>query len=162
MTAVAARWLSRCAKYVEVTPVAVTAASEWLARMQQDDGSWGPAPALKNDPRAQAPLPLTAHALLALVQAKVSSAVIFSSNFNFRFLSFLTKKNQFFQVPQTRHEVFKKSLSWLLSKLWFYVLGQGHPLQKCHKQGGGFLGQRVNFFPGPLHLGCSGQRASSR
>ncbi|KAL0849223.1 hypothetical protein ABMA28_013556 [Loxostege sticticalis] len=70
MTAVAARWLSRCAKYVEVTPVAVTAASEWLASMQQDDGSWGPAPALKNDPRAQAPLPLTAHALLALVQAK--------------------------------------------------------------------------------------------
>ncbi|XP_028159271.1 CD109 antigen-like [Ostrinia furnacalis] len=69
MTAISTRWLSRCARYVEVTPLAVTAASEWLARMQKDDGSWEP-PTLKTDPRAQAPLPLTAHVLLALSQAK--------------------------------------------------------------------------------------------
>lgn len=64
------RWLSRCARHVEVSPVAATGAAEWLARAQQPDGAWAPGP-LKNDPRAQAPMPLAAHALLALIQAKV-------------------------------------------------------------------------------------------
>ncbi|KAL4708067.1 hypothetical protein ACJJTC_009846 [Scirpophaga incertulas] len=70
MTSVAARWLSRCARYVEVSPAASTAAAEWLAQAQRADGSWGDSAAPLNDPHAQSPLPQAAHALLALLQAK--------------------------------------------------------------------------------------------
>lgn len=71
MTAVALRWLSRSARYVEVSPVATAAAARWLTGMQQADGSWHASLRPRNDPRAQAPLPLTAQALLALLHTKV-------------------------------------------------------------------------------------------
>lgn len=72
MTSLAVRWLSRAAKYLEVSPLALTTAARWLADAQQPDGSWNTAPAAqRNDPRAQARLPLAAHALLALQQLKV-------------------------------------------------------------------------------------------
>ncbi|XP_026329682.1 CD109 antigen-like isoform X2 [Hyposmocoma kahamanoa] len=70
MTAVALRWLSRSARYVEVSPVATAAAARWLTGMQQADGSWPVTPKPRNDPRAQALLPLTAQALLALLHTK--------------------------------------------------------------------------------------------
>ncbi|XP_049864919.1 CD109 antigen-like isoform X2 [Pectinophora gossypiella] len=72
MTAMAARWLSRSARYVAVTPVAATAAARWLADTQLSGGDWRPPLGAKNDPRAQRSLPLAAHALLALQQAKGS------------------------------------------------------------------------------------------
>lgn len=80
MTAVSLRWISRCARHVEVTPIAANSAAEWLARAQQSDGGWAPTTALKNDPRAQAPLPLAAHALLALIQAKVMTTCLHRLN----------------------------------------------------------------------------------
>ncbi|CAH0748966.1 unnamed protein product [Diatraea saccharalis] len=70
MTAVAARWMSRCARFLEVSPAVSSSAIEWLARNQLPDGSWGIVPPPHNDPHAQAPIPLVAHALLALIQAK--------------------------------------------------------------------------------------------
>lgn len=75
MTAVALRWLSRSARYVEVSPVATAAAARWLTGTQQADGSWRAPLRPRNDPRAQAPLPLTAQALLALLHTKVLIAV---------------------------------------------------------------------------------------
>ncbi|CAK1549918.1 unnamed protein product [Leptosia nina] len=73
MTATAARWLSRAARYVEVTPDAATTAARWLANAQATDGSWSPpSPSQRNAPAAQATLPLTAHALLAFLDTKGS------------------------------------------------------------------------------------------
>lgn len=73
MTAVSGRWLSRCAKYLEVTPVAANSAIRWLADKQNNDGSWQtPAMGDRNDPRAQALMPLAAYGLIALLQAKVN------------------------------------------------------------------------------------------
>ncbi|CAH0725826.1 unnamed protein product, partial [Brenthis ino] len=71
MTALAARWLSRSARYVEVSPEAALAAARWLAAAQRADGAWPPA-AARNAPRAQAAVPLTAHALLALLDTKAN------------------------------------------------------------------------------------------
>lgn len=74
MTSVALRWLSRCARYIEVSPVASTNAAIWLAKQQLNEGGWrAPTPSVRSDPRAQAPLPLAAYALVALLQTKVST-----------------------------------------------------------------------------------------
>lgn len=68
----ATRWLSRASRYVQVSPVAVTAAAQWLAQAQNADGSWTPPPpAQRHNQRAQDQLPLTAHALLALLRVQV-------------------------------------------------------------------------------------------
>lgn len=68
----AARWLSRSSRYVEVSPEATMAAARWLVNSQKPDGSWQPPlPTQKNDPRAQTVVPLTAYALLALQETKV-------------------------------------------------------------------------------------------
>ncbi|KAJ2953639.1 hypothetical protein O0L34_g1251 [Tuta absoluta] len=72
MTAVAVRWLSRCARYVEVSPIAVSTAARWLADTQLPDGSWKTPVGQPNDPRAEQAIPLAAHALLALQQTKGS------------------------------------------------------------------------------------------
>lgn len=72
MTAVAARWLSRCSRYISVEPEAARRAAVWLAQAQQTDGSWPAQATGRNDPHAQALLPLTAQAMLALHQAKVT------------------------------------------------------------------------------------------
>lgn len=72
MTAVAARWIARSGKYVEVTPGAAVTAANWLTSKQESDGSWRPPPPSRiHDPRAQRVLPLTAHALLALLSVPV-------------------------------------------------------------------------------------------
>ncbi|KAI8427886.1 hypothetical protein MSG28_002244 [Choristoneura fumiferana] len=68
MTAVAARWLSRCARHVAAPPAA-GAALRWLAAQQQPAGSWPP-PAAPADPHAQRPLPTAAYALMALSQSQ--------------------------------------------------------------------------------------------
>ncbi|CAH0603133.1 unnamed protein product [Chrysodeixis includens] len=81
MTAVAARWLSRCSRYISVEPEAARRAAAWLAQAQQADGSWPAQTAARNDPHAQAPLPLTAQAMLALHQAK-GSDVLYKNNIN--------------------------------------------------------------------------------
>ncbi|CAH0404826.1 unnamed protein product [Chilo suppressalis] len=70
MTAVAARWVSRCARFLEVSQEVASTASEWISNVQLPNGGWGLAPTVKNNPHAQAPIPLAAHALLALIQAK--------------------------------------------------------------------------------------------
>ncbi|XP_075992321.1 thioester-containing protein 1 allele R1-like [Anticarsia gemmatalis] len=82
MTAVAARWLSRCSRYVSVEARAARDAATWLARAQQQDGAWSaPPPRARTDPHAQAPLPLTAQALVALHHAK-GSDVLYKNNIN--------------------------------------------------------------------------------
>lgn len=69
----ACRWLSRSGRHVAVSPGAAAAAARWLARAQAPDGRWAPpAPQRRHDPRAQRDLPLTAHALLALLSVQVS------------------------------------------------------------------------------------------
>lgn len=73
MTAVALRWVGRCGRHVQVSPTVSAGAAQWLVAAQDTDGSWQmPPTAAPNDPRAQAPLPLTAYALLALLQTKVT------------------------------------------------------------------------------------------
>ncbi|XP_026487589.2 thioester-containing protein 1 allele S3-like [Vanessa tameamea] len=74
MTSVAARWLSRSSRYVEVSPEAAAAAARWLVGAQAADGSWPP-PRQRNDPRAQAGVPLTARALLALLETKANDVL---------------------------------------------------------------------------------------
>ncbi|KAJ0181857.1 hypothetical protein K1T71_002579 [Dendrolimus kikuchii] len=82
MTAVSGRWLSRCAKYLEVTPVAANGAIRWLADKQNADGGWqSPAVGARNDPRAQAPMPLAAYVLIALFQAK-GADILYKNNIN--------------------------------------------------------------------------------
>lgn len=80
VTAVSARWLSRCAKYVEVSPVAAKGAARWLATQQAASGGW-PAPLTPLDPHAQAPAPLAAHTLLALLQAQ-GGDILYKNNIN--------------------------------------------------------------------------------
>ncbi|XP_013181291.1 PREDICTED: C3 and PZP-like alpha-2-macroglobulin domain-containing protein 8 [Papilio xuthus] len=80
MTAVSGRWVSRCARHVAAAP-AGGAAARWLAQAQLPDGSW-PAPTqARNDPHAQRPLPLAAHAVLALLDAK-GSEVLYKEQIN--------------------------------------------------------------------------------
>lgn len=68
----AARWLSRAGRYVSVSPAAATDAARWLAQTQNPDGSWTPPPPMmRHDQRAQRQVPLTAHALLALLKVQV-------------------------------------------------------------------------------------------
>lgn len=72
MTAVAARWLARCARHVAAAPAA-GAALRWLARAQQPAGAWPqPPPRARADPHAQRPLPTAAYALMALSQSQVN------------------------------------------------------------------------------------------
>ncbi|CAG9566895.1 unnamed protein product [Danaus chrysippus] len=71
MTALSARWLSRSSRYVEVSPEAATSAARWLVAAQRSDGSWQPL-ASPDDPLGREALPLTAQALLALLETKAS------------------------------------------------------------------------------------------
>lgn len=71
MTALSARWLSRSSRYVEVSPEAATSAARWLVAAQRSDGSWQPS-ASPDDPLGREALPLTAQALLALLETKVN------------------------------------------------------------------------------------------
>ncbi|KPJ15105.1 CD109 antigen [Papilio machaon] len=80
MTAVSARWVSRCARHVSAAP-AGGAAARWLAQAQLPDGSWPAPPQARNDPHAQRPLPLAAHAVLALLNAK-GSEVLYKEQIN--------------------------------------------------------------------------------
>ncbi|XP_045774990.1 C3 and PZP-like alpha-2-macroglobulin domain-containing protein 8 [Maniola jurtina] len=90
MTSIAARWLSRSSRYVEVSPEATMAAARWLVNAQKPDGSWQPPPSTqKNDPRAQTVVPLTAYALLALQETK-SNEVLYKNAMN-KALDFLAK-----------------------------------------------------------------------
>ncbi|KAM3964840.1 thioester-containing protein 1 allele R1 [Aphomia sociella] len=77
-TAVSARWLARCARHVQASPAAAVGAARWLAARQLADGSWPPAP-VRLAPLAQRPLPLAAHALLALLQTK-GSDILYKEN----------------------------------------------------------------------------------
>ncbi|XP_052755570.1 thioester-containing protein 1 allele R1-like isoform X2 [Galleria mellonella] len=77
-TSVCARWLARCARHVQTSPEAGVGAARWLAARQLADGSWPPARRVLA-PRAQRPLPLTAHALLALLQTK-GSDILYKDN----------------------------------------------------------------------------------
>ncbi|XP_013188878.2 C3 and PZP-like alpha-2-macroglobulin domain-containing protein 8 [Amyelois transitella] len=80
MTSISCRWLSRCARHVSVSPRAGAAAARWLAARQLPRGGWSPTPAsLRTDPRAQAEIPNTAHALLALQQAR-GGDILYKSN----------------------------------------------------------------------------------
>lgn len=72
MTSSAARWLSRSSRYVEVSPEAGAAAARWLVAAQHADGSWEPPRSRANSPHLQQPVPLTAHALVALLETKVT------------------------------------------------------------------------------------------
>ncbi|XP_063529848.1 thioester-containing protein 1 allele R1-like [Cydia strobilella] len=69
MTAVAARWLVRCARHVAVGPEAATAAIRWLAGAQGPGGSFR-APDQRLNQHAQGALPTAAYALLAFTQAQ--------------------------------------------------------------------------------------------
>ncbi|XP_023935608.2 thioester-containing protein 1 allele S3 isoform X2 [Bicyclus anynana] len=90
MTSMAARWLSRSSRYVEVSPEATMAAARWLINAQKSDGSWQPpSPSQKNDPRAQSVVPLTAYALLALQETK-SNEILYKNAMN-KALDFLAK-----------------------------------------------------------------------
>ncbi|CAH2243434.1 jg9350 [Pararge aegeria aegeria] len=81
MTSIAARWLSRSSRYVEVSPEATMAAARWLINSQKSDGSWQtPSSMQKNDPRAQTVVPLTAYALLALQETKSNEFNIDNDN----------------------------------------------------------------------------------
>lgn len=71
MTAVSCRWVSRCARHVAAAP-AGGAAARWLAQAQLPEGGWTAPAQPRNDPHAQRPLPLAAHAVLALIDAKVN------------------------------------------------------------------------------------------
>ncbi|XP_053625843.1 thioester-containing protein 1 allele S3-like [Plodia interpunctella] len=80
MTALAGRWLSRCSRHVPAAPTAGAAAARWLATQQLPHGGWDPTPThLRTDPRAQAAMPIAAHALLALTQAR-SGEILYRSN----------------------------------------------------------------------------------
>ncbi|CAG5022083.1 unnamed protein product [Parnassius apollo] len=81
MTAESGRWAGRCARHVAAAPAGARAAA-WLARTQRPDGSWDAPPrAVRNHPHAQAPLPLAAHALIALLDNK-GSDVLYKDEIN--------------------------------------------------------------------------------
>ncbi|XP_041986950.1 CD109 antigen-like [Aricia agestis] len=89
MTSMAARWLSRSARYVAVSPSAGAGAARWLAHAQLPDGSWRPAArAARNDPHATA-VPLAAHALLALIETN-GGEVLYKNAIN-KALDFVAK-----------------------------------------------------------------------
>lgn len=105
MTSVALRWLSRCARYVEVSPVASTNAAIWLAKQQLNEGGWrASTSSYHTDPRAQAPLPLAAYALVALVQTKVSTFSNSIKNLQLVYLALCClKNNQTFILQNNRN-----------------------------------------------------------
>ncbi|CAH2104661.1 unnamed protein product [Euphydryas editha] len=80
MTSSAARWLSRSKRYAEVSPEAGAAAARWLVAAQRADGSWEPPPrARANNPYHQQPVPLTALALVALLETKANDLLFASA-----------------------------------------------------------------------------------